>query len=211
MLLAFLGANILCAGLDPVPLEETTDRLPRRSPTWGGSTALLAGSFYSLKTADEGRVGMVEGQSRQELVRIDYPVIRVWPIDPETRKPTDEEYRLPFRPGNFAWVGGPSTSRCAQFDRPHADRRAFGSKATDGELPTQVPGIDQVRGQVPHSSLGRTTATWPTPTGSRWSRSRSRPKPPARPVPMDAFGEAQEEDRWITPHDDKLIQVFEDV
>src|SRR5262249_41401222 len=84
LLLAFLGMNILCAALIRFPWKR---RQTGFVITHAGLLVLLAGSFWSLKTADEGQLGMTEGQTRDELVRIDYPVIRVWPIDPETHQP----------------------------------------------------------------------------------------------------------------------------
>src|SRR5258708_5260018 len=61
VLLAFLGANILCAALIRFPWKK---RQTGFVITHVGLLTLLAGSFYSLKTADEGQVGMVEGQTR---------------------------------------------------------------------------------------------------------------------------------------------------
>src|SRR4051794_1969027 len=89
ILLAFLGVNILCAALIRYPWKR---RQTGFVITHAGLLILLGGSFYSLKTADDGQVGMTEGESRGDLVRIDYPVIRVVPIDPETGKPGNEEY-----------------------------------------------------------------------------------------------------------------------
>ena len=58
-----------------------------------------------MRTADEGQVGMLEGDVKGELVRIDYPVIRIWEVDPHTRERT-REFDLPFRPGPFEWGPG---------------------------------------------------------------------------------------------------------
>src|SRR3954469_21582101 len=80
LLLAFLGVNILCAALIRYPWKK---RQTGFVITHAGLLILLAGSFYSLKTSDEGQVGMAEGESRADLVRLDYPVIRVVPIDNE--------------------------------------------------------------------------------------------------------------------------------
>ena len=67
-----------------------------------GLLTVLLGSYYSVRTADEGQVGMLEGDVRGELVRIEDPVIRIWEIDPHTREQT-REFDLPFRPGPFEW------------------------------------------------------------------------------------------------------------
>ncbi|SIN82770.1 ResB-like family protein [Singulisphaera sp. GP187] len=206
VLLAFLGANILCAALIRFPWKK---RQTGFVITHVGLLTLLAGSFYSLKTADEGQVGMVEGQSRQELVRIDYPVIRVWPIDPETKKPTDEEYRLPFRPGNFAW--GPGSPRPRSVVGSVASTLTagmFDARKDDGEVLTspQDPIKFVVKSHIPASAW--TTAHVADPAGIPMVKVRVQAKAPGQVRPMDAFGSGQGEDRWITPTDDKLIQVF---
>ncbi len=55
---------------------------------------------------------MVEGDVKSELVRIDYPVIRILEIDPHTGEQTRETV-LPFRPGPFEW--GPGKPRSPGF------------------------------------------------------------------------------------------------
>ena len=89
-------------GLDPLPVEEAADRVCRHACR---AFDPLLGSYYSFRTADEGQVGMLEGDVQGELVRIDYPVIRVREVDPHTRQST-VEYDLPFRPGPFEWGPG---------------------------------------------------------------------------------------------------------
>lgn len=102
ILLAFLGINILCAALIRFPWKK---RQTGFVVTHLGLLVLLGGSYWSLRTADEGQVGMTEGESRGELVRTDYPVIRLWELDPHTRE-RKREYDLPFRPGSFEWGPG---------------------------------------------------------------------------------------------------------
>ena len=75
--------NILCAALIRYPWKK---RQTGFVVTHAGLLILLLGSFYSVRTADEGQVGMLEGDVKSELVRIDYPVIRVWEVDPHTRE-----------------------------------------------------------------------------------------------------------------------------
>src|SRR5262245_40231135 len=87
ILLAFLGMNILCAALIRYPWKK---RQTGFVITHVGLLILLAGSFYSVRTADEGQVGMLEGDVKGELVRVDYPVIRVWEVDPHTRDRSPE-------------------------------------------------------------------------------------------------------------------------
>ncbi len=163
ILLAFLGANILCAALIRYPWKR---RQTGFVITHAGLLILLAGSFWSLKTADEGQVGMPEGESRSELVRMDYPVIRVWPIDPETHKPTNEEFRLPFRPGNFAW--GPGNPRPRGFFGTIAHTLTggmFDKNAAEGEVLTHPddPIKFVVKSHLP--AAVRTTAFKADPSG----------------------------------------------
>ena len=86
--------NILCAALIRFPWKK---RQTGFVITHAGLLIVLAGSYYSVRTADEGQVGMLEGDVQSELVRIDYPVIRVWEVDPHTQQ-SSREFDLPFRP-----------------------------------------------------------------------------------------------------------------
>jgi hypothetical protein len=83
ILLAFLGTNILCAALIRFPWKK---RQTGFVITHAGLLVVLAGSYYSVRTSDEGQVGMLEGDVRSELVRVDHPVIRVKEMDPHTRQ-----------------------------------------------------------------------------------------------------------------------------
>src|SRR5262249_22201010 len=99
VLLAFLGMNILCAALIRYPWKK---RQTGFVITHVGLLILLAGSYYSMRTADEGQVGMLEGDVKSELVRTGHPVIRIWEVDQHTRK-RQNGYNLPFQPGSFEW------------------------------------------------------------------------------------------------------------
>ena len=70
ILLAFLGMNILCAALIRYPWKK---RQTGFVVTHVGLLILLAGSYYSVRTADEGQVGMLEGDVKGELVRSTIP------------------------------------------------------------------------------------------------------------------------------------------
>lgn len=206
VLLAFLGANILCAALIRFPWKK---RQTGFVITHAGLLTLLAGSFWSLKTADEGQVGMVEGQTREQLVRVDYPIIRVWPIDSETQKPTDEEYRLPFRPGNFAWgPGSPRPRGVLGSIVQTLTAGAFDPKTDEGEVLTgpQDPIKFVVKSHIPASAW--TIAHIADPDGIPMVKVKVEAKAPGQTRPMDAFGSGREEDRWITPGNDELIPVF---
>jgi hypothetical protein len=99
ILLAFLATNILCAALIRYPWKK---RQTGFVITHAGLLVLIFGAYWSYRTADEGIVGMLEGQSRSELVRRNEPVIRVREVDAHTQEPR-REYTLPFKPGPFAW------------------------------------------------------------------------------------------------------------
>lgn len=102
ILLAFLGMNILCAALIRYPWKR---RQTGFVITHAGLLTVLAGSFITLTLADEGQVALLEGEKTSTLARIDYPTIRVRPLNPETGEP-ESEYSLPFRPTTFNWFAG---------------------------------------------------------------------------------------------------------
>ena len=68
VLLAFLGINILSAALIRYPWKR---RQTGFVITHAGLLTLLLGSYVSVRTADEGQVGMIEGDVKSELVRIE--------------------------------------------------------------------------------------------------------------------------------------------
>jgi ResB-like family len=102
ILLAFLAMNILCAALIRYPWKK---RQTGFVITHIGLLILLAGSYYSVQTSDEGQMGMLEGDVKNEMVRTDHPVIRVWEVDAHTQEKT-KQFDLPFHPGTFAWGPG---------------------------------------------------------------------------------------------------------
>jgi len=103
ILLAFLGMNILCAALIRFPWKK---RQTGFVITHAGLLTVLAGSFSCVRTADEGQVGMLEGDVKSELVRTGHPVIRIREVDPHTQMHISD-FDLPFHPGSFEW--GPGT------------------------------------------------------------------------------------------------------
>ena len=66
VLLAFLAINILCAALIRFPWKR---RQTGFVITHLGLLVLIFGSYFSFKTADEGMVVFLEGESRANLVR----------------------------------------------------------------------------------------------------------------------------------------------
>ena len=96
-------------GTDPVPVEEAADGLRDHARRAAGPAGRLV-----LQRADVGRGPGRHargGRPRGELVRIDYPVIRVWEVDPHTQQ-YSREFDLPFLPGAFSWgPGQPAAGR----------------------------------------------------------------------------------------------------
>ncbi len=193
ILLAFLGMNILCAALIRFPWKK---RQTGFVVTHAGLLILLLGSFYSFRTADEGQVGMLEGDVRSELVRIDHPVIRIWEIDPHTRERMSE-YDLPYRPGPFEW--GPGKPRPLGLSGQLLAIASFGlmGPPRDGEEVLSKPGDPfqfVVKEHLPASIPG--VAHVADPDGSPMIRLGLQIKAPGMAKAQDAF--PSEEDHWFT-------------
>src|SRR3954454_15925638 len=91
VLLAFLATNILCAALIRYPWKK---RQTGFVVTHAGLLVLIFGSYWSFRTADEGFVSMLEGQSRAELVRRNDPVVRIREVDAHTQE-ARREFEMP--------------------------------------------------------------------------------------------------------------------
>ena len=193
VLLAFLGMNILCAALIRYPWKK---RQTGFVITHAGLLIVLAGSYYSVRTADEGQVGMLEGDVKQELVRIDYPVIRVWELDPHTQRRI-REIDLPFHPGSFAWGSGkPRSPGLAARLVAAATLGLAGSSPATAEVLSQPgdPFRFVVTEHLPASAPAREHVA--DPEGSPMARIRLRFRAPAMPQEQDAF--PTEDHQWFT-------------
>jgi hypothetical protein len=193
VLLAFLGMNILCAAVIRYPWKK---RQTGFVVTHAGLLILLAGSYYSVRTADEGQVGMLEGDVKGELVRTDYPVMRIWEVDPHTRERT-REFDLQYRPGPFAW--GPGTPRPTSLVDRALSLVSFGligSGASTEEVLSKPgdPFRFVVKQHLPASVPG--VAHVADPDGSPMVRIGLQFKGPGMPKAQDAF--RSEEDHWFT-------------
>jgi ResB-like family len=192
ILLAFLGANILCAALIRFPWKR---RQIGFLITHSGLLILLAGSFLSVKRADEGQVGLLEGEVRDQLVRIEYPAMRVRRLDPETREPRRES-AMPFRPGTFAWGPGDPKPRGSLgsifqavtfglFDGSNGEVDVLSQPGDPFQfvvkafLPASIPAVAHVT----------------DPSGSPMAKIRPRFKGPSMPRARDVF--EPEERRWF--------------
>ena len=192
VLLAFLGINILSAALIRYPWKR---RQTGFVITHAGLLTLLLGSYYSVRTADEGQVGMIEGDVKSELVRIDYPVIRVLEIDPHTGE-RNRETDLPFHPGPFGW--GPGKPRSPGFFPRALSLVSFGLLGSAGsteEVLTQ-PGDPfrlVVKEHLPASAPA--VAHIADPAGAPMVRMGLQFKGPGMPQAQEAF--RSEEDHWF--------------
>jgi hypothetical protein len=191
ILLAFLGANILCAALIRYPWKK---RQIGFLITHAGLLTLLFGSLRSVYTADEGQLGMLEGEQKSQLVRIDYPVIRIRPLDAKTHEPT-KEFEIPFQPGNFAW--GPGNPKPQGFLGSLVNTLtlgAFAKPSDQGEVLSQ-PGDPfklVVKNHMPASVWA--FAHEADPNGAPMVQLRAKFKGPGMPMTMDIF---EGEDRWF--------------
>jgi hypothetical protein len=197
ILLAFLGANILCAALIRYPWKK---RQIGFLITHAGLLVLLAGSFFSVWTADEGQVGMLEGQTQSQLVRIDYPLVRVREVDsdPHAREPVKHEYAIDFRPGNFVW--GPGNPRPRGFFGElfhQATLGLFDSGARELDVLATTP-TDPfrlvVKSYMPASMP--VIAHVADPNGGPMAKIRPRFKGPRMPRAQDVLSDT---DRWFVP------------
>jgi hypothetical protein len=194
ILLAFLGTNILCAALIRYPWKK---RQIGFLITHAGLLILLAGSWTSVRKADEGQLGMLEGETQSQLVRVDYPVVRVRKLDPQGQ-PQQPEYAIDFRPGNFAWGPGQPRPRGATGSLFHA--------ATLGVFDTGTGAVDvlantpedpfrlAVKSYMPASMEVR--AHVPDLKGSPMVKIRPRFKGPRMPQAQDILAGEQ---RWFVP------------
>ncbi len=195
ILLAFLGTNILCAALIRYPWKK---RQIGFVITHAGLLTLLAGSWISVRTADEGQLGMLEGETQSQLVRIDYPNVRVRKLDPHTGAPVTPEYAIDFRPGNFAW--GPGRPR------PRGLPASFLHQVTMGLFDSQDGQVDVlastpedpfrlvVKSYMPASMT--VLAHVPDPKGGPMAKIRPRFKGPRMPQAQDVLSDGQS---WFKP------------
>jgi ResB-like family len=193
ILLAFLGINILCAALIRYPWKK---RQTGFVVTHVGLLTLLLGSYYSVRTADEGQVGMVEGDVKGELVRIEYPVIRVLELDPHTGERA-RETDLPFRPGPFEW--GPGKPRSPGFLArvlSVASVGLLGPSASADEVLNQPgdPFKFVVKEHLPASIPAKAHVA--DPDGAPMVRIGLQFKGPGMPQAQNAF--RSEDDHWFT-------------
>lgn len=129
VLLAFLAANIFCAATIRFPWKK---RQIGFVVTHIGLLVILAGAFVSLSRSDEGQIGMPEGTTSNQLVRIDHSVVRVEKLDPATGKFGDP-YVLPLDHGAFNWNSeelASSSKDPAYRTKVWTIRAAFGAAAT---------------------------------------------------------------------------------
>jgi hypothetical protein len=187
ILLAFLGANILCAALIRFPWKK---RQTGFVITHAGLLILLVGSYYSVRTSDEGQVGMLEGDVRNELVRTDYPVIRVWEVDPHTQRFT-REFDLPFRPGAFSWGPGHPPALGQRL----LSLLNFGQAGAGGDVLTKSGDPFQIVAKEFLTASDEAKEHVDSPDGTPMARIRVRFKAPGMPEARDAF--PSQDSQWF--------------
>ena len=166
-------------GPDPLPLEEAADRLrdhARRAPDPPGRLV--------LQRADgRRRTGRAcsRATSRASSSGSDYPVIRVWEVDPHTRKRIPR-FDLPFQPGTFEWGPGrprPWVWRRACWGSCHSDR--LGSADAYQDVLTPARRSVPVRGQGVPAGVGASGVHVADPDGAPMARMGSSSRAPDAP------------------------------
>src|SRR5262249_37178170 len=135
--------------------------------------------------------------------------IRVVPIDPETGKPANEEYRLPFRPGNFAWGPGKPRPRGVVSSLFHSlTFGLFDSRTAEGEVLTspEDPIKLVAKSHLPASMW--TKAHVPDPAGVPMVKIRVNAKMPGALRAVDALEGEGEQGRWLAPPDEQLASAY---
>lgn len=189
ILLAFLGTNILCAALIRFPWKK---RQTGFVVTHAGLLLLLAGSWQSVMSSDEGQLAFVEGESRSDLIRSDYPVIRVQELDATNPESVLHEWELPFHPGTFSW--GPGQPR------PQSALASIASMFTGNIDRNPRERITRPKDPFQISVLSYLTASMPTiqhvadPSGAPMLEIRPMVKAPGMAERTDALDDA---DRWL--------------
>jgi hypothetical protein len=192
VLLAFLAMNILCAALIRFPWKK---RQTGFVITHAGLLTLLAGSYSCVKTADEGQLGMLEGDVKNELVRTNHPVIRIREIDPHTRNHTSE-LDLPFQPGSFAWgPGQPQPRGLANRALTLVSLGLLGSTDSTEEILTRSGDPFQFVVKEFFPASAPAIAHVPDDDGAPLARLELKFKGPGMPKAQDGF--RSEEDHWF--------------
>jgi hypothetical protein len=192
LVLAFLGVNILCAALIRYPWKK---RQTGFVVTHAGLLIVLGGSWYGLNHAIEGEVVAMEGQVKNELLKLDQPIIRIEEIDPHNPEQSDRAWELPFRPGTFGW--GPGNPRPQSFLQKLNPLNLFDGQ--DRRQPREVltkPGDPfqfVVKSHIPASKS--VILHEPSPDGSPMVKIEPRIKAPGMPMARPLF--AVEQDRWF--------------
>ena len=150
--------------------------------THAGLLVVIGGSWWAAQSADEGQVGMREGETSSKLIRNHKPVLYVKPIDPHSGQPTGE-YKLPVRPGAFDWAVGRYE---VVSDKPETPFKLALKRYFSSSMPK--------------------TIFVPDPTGSPMVKIRPKVIPPGGKAPVDVF--TSEEDRWFATQPQGVPRVF---
>ena len=192
ILLAFLGANILCAALIRFPWKK---RQIGFVVTHAGLLLLLAGCWYAKLASDEGQVAISEGDVKDEVVRNDQPMVRVRQVNPENPQEALREWELPFRPGAFAW--GPGQPRQYPLLDSFNPLQLIGGDDEPREVLTKSgdPFVLVAKSHIPASVPAMEHVA--DPSGAPMAKLRVMITPPGSGEAQDLFQD--DEMRWFAP------------
>ena len=177
VLMAFLGINVFCAAAIRYPWKK---RQTGFVITHVGLLVVIAASWWSYRTYEEGLLGMVEGETSNELVRTHKPAVFVKTVDPHTGEAKDGyEYPLPL------WA----------FDWGQADPMVI-SRPGD---PFKLTIKDFYACSMPEDRVV------PAEGGRPMLKLHPQIIPPGEKAPRDVFG--PEQDPWFTLGDDRLGRI----
>jgi ResB-like family len=199
VLLAFLGANILCAALIRFPWKT---RQIGFVVTHAGLLLLLVGCWYAKVTSDEGQVAISEGDVKDEVQRNDQPVVRVRQVNPDNPQETPYVWELPFLPGAFAW--GPGNPRPYPLLNTFNPFSLVGGNDSPREVLTKPKDPFQLvaTSHIPASAPARQHLA--DPSGLPMAKIRVTFKAPGMHEAREMFQD--DEERWFTP--DRRINKF---
>lgn len=182
LLLAFLGTNILCAALIRYPWSK---RQTGFVITHAGLLIVIGGSWWAAQTADEGLLGMREGETSSRLIRSHKPMIYVKPVDPHSGQETGT-YKIPVHPGSFDW---PEGKYQVVSEKPTTPFKLAIKRFYAASMPRTVFVSD--------------------PSGSPMIKIRPMITPPGTTEPQDVF--KTEEDRWLAPQSGRVMRTVKDL
>ncbi|WP_165226642.1 cytochrome c biogenesis protein ResB [Aquisphaera insulae] len=192
LLLGFLAVNIFCAAAIRFPWKR---RQTGFVVTHLGLLVLIAGSYVSFRTADEGEVVMLEGETKSQLLRLQDSVIRLREVDPKTGEPgTPREFH--FAPGPFAWGNGQARlNNLMDFTLNGLTDGRLPAPSSAGEVLSEPGDPVKVVIKTFLPAAGPATLHESDPSGVPMARMQLEFKAPGMPQAREAF--MSEDDQWF--------------